>query len=307
MNFFPSHPPSVRLFGLQSSLISGGILWLCLCAMPALADDYSEVTQLLHSGKLSQAQALAQSHISNNPRDPQMRFLQAEVLTQLGQTTEAIDLLEALRAEYPELPEPYNNLAALYAKQGQYDRARGALEMAIKTNPRYVTAMENLGDVYAKLASEQYAKALALSPASTTLPVKIDRLTQVFDTTATETLAIDPSDAHDPIAQALRDWAKAWSLRDMPSYLASYAPDFQPAKQQSLADWRTERYQRIRSKNRIQISLKDLRIQHLADDTARATFIQTYQADGLSLTHQKVMEFKRIDNRWLIQRESSDE
>jgi tetratricopeptide (TPR) repeat protein len=273
----------------------------------ALADDYNDVLQLMHAGKLSQAQAEAESHISANPRDPQMRFLHTEVLAQLGQTQAAIDLLEDLRAEYPELPETYNNLAVLYAKEQQYDKAREALEMAVKTNPRYVTAMENLGDVYAKLASEQYAQALALNPASATLPAKIDQLTQLLGPGANTAIQVDPNDGNHPVALALQAWAKAWSLRDMPRYLASYAPDFQPAKQQSLDDWRTERYRRITSRNRILVSVKNLRIQQTAPDTASVTFIENYQADGLSLAHQKTMDLKRIDNHWLIERESSDD
>jgi len=298
------------------------VLWACawatafgLSAPCAFADNgvnhYGEVMQAMNSGKLSQAQALADAYISSNPRDPQMRVLKAEVLSLQGQTVEAISLLETLRAEYPELPEPYNNLAALYAKQGAYDKARAALEMAIKANPRYLTAIENLGDVYAKLASEQYAQALALNPASLSLPIKMDRLSQVFENASNAAVFIDgtnpPDLANEPVVKALQAWAKAWSLRDMPAYLASYAPDFQPAKQQAFDQWRTERYQRITSRKRIQVGLKDLRIQYPTDHTAVATFLETYQADGLSLTHQKVMELKRIDNRWLIVRESADE
>ncbi len=55
-----------------------------------------------------------------------------------------------LSEDYPELPEPYNNLAVLYAQQKQYDKARTALEMAIRTHPSYAIAYENLGDIYAK-------------------------------------------------------------------------------------------------------------------------------------------------------------
>jgi tetratricopeptide (TPR) repeat protein len=42
-----------------------------------------------------------------------------------------------LTEDYPELPEPYNNLAVLYAQQKQYDKARTALEMAIRIHPGY--------------------------------------------------------------------------------------------------------------------------------------------------------------------------
>src|SRR3972149_4567020 len=68
---------------------------------------------------------------------------------------------------FPALPEPYNNLAVIYAAQGQYEKARAALEQSIRTHPSYATAYENLGDVYAKLASQAYDKALQLDSANT--------------------------------------------------------------------------------------------------------------------------------------------
>ncbi len=102
-------------------------------------------------------QALAQ-----HPRDAQMRFLKGLILSEQNKTVEAIAVFTKLTEDFPDLPEPYNNLAVLYASTGQYDRARTALESAIRTNPTYATAHENLGDIYAKLASQAYDKALQL-------------------------------------------------------------------------------------------------------------------------------------------------
>ena len=75
------------------------------------------------------------------------------ILTEQGKPADAIKIFTGLTEDYPELPEPYNNLAVLYASQGQYDKARTALEMSIRTHPSYATAHENLGDIYAKMAS----------------------------------------------------------------------------------------------------------------------------------------------------------
>ncbi|MES2089263.1 MAG: tetratricopeptide repeat protein, partial [Pseudomonadota bacterium] len=83
---------------------------------------------------------------------------------------EAVTAFTKLTEDYPELPEPFNNLAVLYAQQGQYDKSRNALEMAIRTNPSYATAYENLGDVYAKLASQAYSKALQIDTRSAVAP-----------------------------------------------------------------------------------------------------------------------------------------
>ncbi|HEY9025308.1 MAG TPA: tetratricopeptide repeat protein, partial [Burkholderiaceae bacterium] len=75
--------------------------------------------------------------------------------------------------DYPDLPEPYNNLAALYAANGDYGRARVTLEQAVRANPGYAIAHENLGDVYAALASQSYAKARQLDPTNAALDNKL--------------------------------------------------------------------------------------------------------------------------------------
>ena len=126
------------------------------------ADDYSEITQLLRTGKAQEALVKADQRIAANPRDPQLRFLRGVAQADTGKQADAIATFTKLTEDYPELPEPYNNLAVLYANQNQLDKARAALEMAIRTNPSYATAHENLGDIYAKLAGQAYNKALQL-------------------------------------------------------------------------------------------------------------------------------------------------
>jgi predicted Zn-dependent protease len=152
----------------------------CTLSTPARADDYTDVGQLIRAGKLVEAQTKADAYLVEKPRDPQMRFLKGVIQTEAGKTDDAIVTLNALTQEYPELPEPYNNLAALYAGQNQYDKARTALEMAIRINPNYATAHENLGDVYAKLASQSYSKALQLDASNKLAGQKVVLLKEVL-------------------------------------------------------------------------------------------------------------------------------
>ncbi len=146
----------------------------------AHADDYSDVTQLMRSGKLAEALAKADQYLAGKPRDPQMRFLKGVIQTESGKPADAIGTFTKLTEDYPELPEPYNNLAVLYAGQSQFDKARAALEMAIRTNPSYATAHENLGDVYAKLASQAYSKALQLDSNNTGVQPKLALIRDLF-------------------------------------------------------------------------------------------------------------------------------
>ena len=151
---------------LSSKLIHWLLFMLALGAWPAAADEYTDVSQLMRSGKTTEALAKIDLHLVNRPRDPQLRFFKGLIQRDTGKQIEAIATFTALTQEYPELPEPYNNLAVLYAAQNQFERARSALEMALKNNPRYAVAYENLGDVYARLAAEAYDNAIQIDAAS---------------------------------------------------------------------------------------------------------------------------------------------
>lgn len=176
-----------------------------LGASLAHADDYADITQLLRSGKAAEALQKADQRLAANPRDPQLRFLRGVAQADSGKQSDAITTFTKLTEEYPELPEPYNNLAVLYANQNQLDKARTALEMAIRTNPSYSTAHENLGDIYAKLASQAYNKALQLDTTNAnTLRPKLALIRDLFSTgtkPAATTVAAAPS-ASRPAAAA---------------------------------------------------------------------------------------------------------
>ena len=160
----------------------GLISVLAACfATSALADEYGDVMQLMRQGKHADALAKADQYLSGKPKDAQMRFLKGVIQRDAGKSSDAIATFTKLTEDYPELPEPYNNLAVLYASQSQFDKARAALEMAIRTNPSYATAHENLGDVYAKLASQAYNKALQLDSANTAVAPKLALIRELFN------------------------------------------------------------------------------------------------------------------------------
>jgi len=162
-------------FNLKRACAMTGLLSL-LFAPPALADEAADVTRLLRGGQLAEGIARADAFLAKNPRDAQMRFLKGVLLTEMNRTNEAIAIFAKLTEDYPALPEPHNNLAVLYAGNGQYDKARAALDMAIRTNPAYATAYENLGDVHAKLASQAYDKALQLDSGNAAAKSKLTLL-----------------------------------------------------------------------------------------------------------------------------------
>ncbi len=141
-----------------------------------------EIQRLIKSGQSTQALKLIDDALAKNPKDPAMRFRRGVTLSMLDRKAEALQVFQKLVEDHPEMPSPYNNLAVLYGSQGDYDKARAALEKAIRTNPAYATAYQNLGDVYAQLASQAYSKALQLDKSDTTVPPKLVLLRELIAT-----------------------------------------------------------------------------------------------------------------------------
>ncbi|TCT09751.1 tetratricopeptide repeat protein [Paralcaligenes ureilyticus] len=98
--------------------------------------------------------------------DVQLLFLHARALAALGRTNEAIKMYSDMTTLYPELPEPWNNLAALYIKQGKLEMARDALTMALTANPKYSVAQANMGQVQLMLARQSFDNAAKLGQSS---------------------------------------------------------------------------------------------------------------------------------------------
>jgi tetratricopeptide (TPR) repeat protein len=306
----------------------------------AQADDYAEVNRLVRAGQMSEALSKVDTYLGGKPRDPQMRFLKGVIQSESGKPTEAIATFSKLTEDFPELPEPYNNLAVLYAGQSQFDKARAALEMAIRTNPSYATAHENLGDVYAKLASQAYSKALQLDSSNNAVPPKLSLIRNLFaadgkgvkpTAVAAAPMAAAPAapavkpaaaapapaptpaaapaqpaaaDASSDVEAAVTAWAKAWSARNMSSYLAAYAPNFTPDGGQSRKSWEAERKARIVPRSRIEVGVSNLSVT-VNGDRATAKFRQAYSSDNLDVSSNKTLDMVKSGGRWMIVREAT--
>src|SRR5262245_24396000 len=214
-------------------------------ALPALADDLDDASKLLKAGQRDQALERVNRVLAQRKDDPKARFLKGVILTEQGNTRDAIEIFTKLTQDHPNLPEPYNNLAVIYAGQGQYEKARAALEQSIRTHPSYATAYENLGDVYAKLASQAYDKALQLDKSNTGAQNKLALVRELVGgpppvavaaapketpkeapkeaakppvaaekppvTAAVEKPAAAPQNASADVLKAVNAWAQAWS------------------------------------------------------------------------------------------------
>jgi tetratricopeptide (TPR) repeat protein len=149
----------------------------CTAALPqqhsTQPSEYQEAGALLLKGQLDDALAKLDTFLTDRPKDAHGRFLKGVIYTRQKKIDAAIGVFTELTQDYPELPEPYNNLAVLHAERGHYEQARLALVSAVQALPTFPAAHENLGDVYAKLAAQSYEKAIKLDKVGTSAPLKL--------------------------------------------------------------------------------------------------------------------------------------
>lgn len=124
------------------------------------SEPHEEVQKAMRQGKFDLALQIIDRYMEHNPRDPQMRFSKAFILDRAQKRDEAFALYQDLTHEYPELPEPHNNVGVILASRGDYENAQAAFEAALRANPSYAVAEENLADMLLHRAQFYYQSAL---------------------------------------------------------------------------------------------------------------------------------------------------
>jgi tetratricopeptide (TPR) repeat protein len=262
----------------------------------------SDVSALLRAKQYAAALAQADEHLAARPDDPQVRFLKGLALTGLGRRDEALALLARLSADYPAMPELYNNLAVLHAAAGQYDKARAALEDAVKANPSYARAHENLGDMYLQLAAQSYAAMLKLEPNNGEVRARQALVQSAISHGGGHAASVPRQEAE--LVAAVNAWAQAWSARDVAAYLAFYSPDFRPPGNVPRAEWETERGSRLKEAAVIHVAVRAPEVA-IDGDKATVKFEQSYQSDRTSSSGHKTLVWEKRDGAWKIVREES--
>jgi Flp pilus assembly protein TadD len=131
---------------------------------------HDEVQKAMGQRKWDQALEQIDTYLQERPRDPQMRFWRARLLEQLHRGDEAFVVYEELAQDYPELAEVQNNLGVMYAARGNLGQAKLAFENALRNNPNYATAHENMGDIFLHLARQSFSKSAELDPTTAKSP-----------------------------------------------------------------------------------------------------------------------------------------
>ncbi len=292
------------------------LLWLPF----ALQADISQIQQLVNSQNFRQALKSSERLLKTQPKDEQALFLKAIALQQLGRDNDAIATYKKLTQLAPSLPEPYNNLAVLYAKQGKQTEARQALIDAINTHKSYATAYKNLGNIYEQMAANAYNKALAIKnkkppqPLALTTINKLDKKPALVVATTKIPLikklpavkkktVTKPDDESELIIDTIKGWSNAWSAKDSDAYLSYYSSGFNPPRGLSRKRWEQERRIRLNKPRFIRVLIQSPKVKILSSSSALLSFNQNYQSDRFQDTVQKTLLLEKINGSWQILKE----
>lgn len=300
-------------------------LVLGLAVGSAYGVELDTIRAMVRDGRHAQALELLDGVLGDAPEDAQARFLRGVVLAELERTDDAITVFKGLAKDLPELPEPHNNLAVLYAARGDYDLARDALLVAIHTHPSYATAHENLGDIYAKMAGIAYDKALQLDDTNTSAKSKLNLIDELFSVSGTiaeparqvasATVAPAPSPTAkstpiptpeaaagniDDVLPTLVSWSQAWSEKNVERYLGFYDAAFDPPGRLGRAAWEQQRRARLLKPRFIEVELSDAAVSADDETTVSVTFTQRYRSDTFDDQVRKRMQLEWSQGRWKI-------
>src|SRR6266581_1491111 len=285
---------------------------LAISALSVRADELQDIDRLLKQSQHAQALERVNQYLSQRPKDAKGRFIKGLILVEQNKVAEAIEVFTALSRDYPELPEPYNNLAVLYAAQGQYDKA-------LQFDSSNSAAKNKLSLIRDLISSNRLPRSSnAPSETSTeptppsaakTAPVKSaeTKLASGQARSGATKPAEKPARAQDgsgdEVLQTVLAWAGAWSKQNVETYLAFYAQDFKTPKGEARSEWEAVRRQRISSPKRIEVAVESPKVTLKDQNNAVVSFRQTYRSDNLNIRSSKTLVMVRSEGRWLIQQE----
>ncbi len=138
------------------------LIALCLVWPLQAKPELQDIEKLIQSGKQQTALTQLDELLAEDKNNPRLLFSRARALTAGGQLDLAIKQYQALIKLQPDLPEPYNNLAAIYLQQGKPEQAQATLHQAMTTHNGYARVYKNLTTLNAAQARDAYARALQM-------------------------------------------------------------------------------------------------------------------------------------------------
>lgn len=289
-------------------------LFLCVIYITPVfsAASIEDLTALIDQNQFAKAAQTGEQLLTNNPDHAKIQFLTAYAYQMNQQHAKASNLYQNLIRQQPNLPEPRNNLAMIYMARGDYERASELLIEAIYTHNSYATAYRNLNNIYKSIASEAYRRALSESvePEQYAYNIELSALREldsIDGSSAIEGLLsneslIQTANIETLLIEQVKNWAKAWSGKDMTTYINYYFADHKPNFESHRA-WVEYRKRRIMRPGYIKVSVSDIKIRAQSKNRAIIDFNQMFDSPNYSDRVVKRLDFTRIGSQWKISHE----
>jgi len=290
--------------------------------MIGLTDSKEDLTPILSliNEKPFIALEKIKKRLRASPDEPRLLFYKGVTETKLNQMDNAINTYNYLINKHPNLPEPYNNLAVIYAEKEELELAKKTLEKAIKTNSSYSVAHVNLGDIYTRMATNAYNIAFEIDNDNKIAGNKLKLITELFNykpDTNEKSIVIEDSKGKnntvvsrskskdkEQIIKRIEEWKTAWEAKDLDLYFDSYSEAFKYPNNMSQEQWENYRTDRIINKKNILITTLNLKLK-FKKDIIHAIFYQDYKSTGYQQKSKKTLIFKFQSNDWKIIEEFS--
>ena len=292
--------------------------------------DIKLINKLIEDKNYEKAQIEINALLKSDSDNPQLLFINGVLLSENNKVDEAIKVFESLTKTHPNLPEPYNNLAVLYAQQGDFPKAKHALEQSIKTHPSYATAHINLGDLYTRMASESYNQALQIDGSNKSAKTKLSLIKKLFNfqpirknieitkkaSNESEAPKIQELDSKNIIENTSNNislteiesfidgWKTSWEQQNFESYINCYSLKFKNNNGQNFEQWKIYRKPRVTNKEKIEIKLTNIKITEI-NNGFEVSFIQEYKSGNIDSRTNKKLIIETVDNQIKIINEIS--
>ena len=283
--------------------------------------DISKLNKLIEEKDYLAAKKIVEQLLNSDKENPQLLFIDGVLLSELGEIDEAINVFVSLTKSHPALPEPYNNLAVLYAQNGNFDLAKIALEKSIKTHPSYATAHINLGDLYTRMASESYNQALQIDKSNKNAKTKLSLIKELFNFQPINKNIVLTEDSeqksqslneikniekiiNEKIFVMIDNWKNAWMSQNFDQYIGYYSDNFKNNKGMDLEKWKQFRKPRVINKPSINLKLENIEISK-NKNLYSVSFTQIYQSGDIDSTTKKTLLIELIDDQLKIVNEIS--
>ncbi|PJA31629.1 MAG: hypothetical protein CO187_08385 [Zetaproteobacteria bacterium CG_4_9_14_3_um_filter_53_7] len=295
-------------------------LLLVLISSPALAaaNSTAAAEAMIAKGHDITAINLLKTTVEETPGDYQAWFLLGVTQARSRHFDDAIVSFHQVIDLQPKLAEPHNNLAVIYNERGDLRAAINELEASLTLNPGYVTAHENIGDLYVKLAAESYKKALAGNK-NPVLSQRYEKLLQIRNSdkqqirtsqaqpavvAAASTVAVTPSveiSRKQEVLAAIEAWRSAWSRQDIDSYFAFYDETFKPAAEFN-SRWEWEHYKRgvITNKKFITVELENIVVSGQKNGQVKVVMMQHFRSNSHQSDDLKQILLRKTNTGWKI-------